>query len=51
VVVPLRVRSGFPGGQARVRIRVAFQACDSGGCRAPDSVLLEAPVDVPMWIR
>jgi hypothetical protein len=40
--------SGLPSspGEHRLRVRVSFQACDSRGCAAPDSVILEAPFTV-----
>jgi hypothetical protein len=44
VTVPLRVRAGRPPGEARVRLRVGFQACDVNDCRAPDSAVLDVPV-------
>jgi uncharacterized protein YyaL (SSP411 family) len=46
VTVPLRARPGRIPGDARVRIRVGFQACDATDCRAPDSVLLDIPVSI-----
>jgi uncharacterized protein YyaL (SSP411 family) len=46
VVVPLRVPAGAAPGSTRVRVRVAFQACDARACRAPDSVVIEAPLEV-----
>jgi uncharacterized protein YyaL (SSP411 family) len=46
VTVPLRVRPGRAAGNARVRVRVLFQACDAVDCAAPDDALLDAPVTI-----
>jgi len=46
VTVALRVGAGARPGPLRVRFRAAFQACRDEDCRAPESVVLEAPLEV-----
>ena len=46
VTVALRVGAGARPGPLRVRFRAAFQACRGEDCRAPESVVLEAPLEV-----
>jgi hypothetical protein len=42
ISVPLTL-GAMPDG-LQVRVRVAYQACDQRECRAPDSLVLEAPL-------
>ena len=37
-----------PAAAPRVRVRIAFQACDGTTCRDPESVLLEAAAPAPV---
>jgi len=46
VTVALRVPAGARPGPLRVRFRAAFQACRDEDCRPPESVVLEAPLEV-----
>ncbi|HSB60212.1 MAG TPA: protein-disulfide reductase DsbD domain-containing protein, partial [Vicinamibacteria bacterium] len=46
VSVPMRVPARARPGATRVRFRVTFQACRDDDCRPPESVLLEAPLEV-----
>lgn len=46
VVVALRVPPETAPGGMHVRLRVVFQACRGGDCRAPESALVEAPLAV-----
>jgi len=46
VTVALRIPAGAHPGPLRVRFRAAFQACRGEDCRPPESVLLEAPLEV-----
>ncbi len=46
VVVPLRVARGVVAGPTAVRVAVRFQACRGPRCSAPESVVLEAPLDL-----
>jgi uncharacterized protein YyaL (SSP411 family) len=46
VVTARLTPSPLKSGDHGLRVRVSFQACDSRGCSAPDSVILEAPFTV-----
>jgi uncharacterized protein YyaL (SSP411 family) len=46
VILPLRVRATAPTGPAPARLSVRFQACRRDRCEAPESVLLEAPLEI-----
>ena len=46
VTVALRVPAAARPGPLRVRFRAAFQACRDEDCRPPESVVLEAPLEV-----
>jgi hypothetical protein len=46
VILPLRVRADASAGPAPARLTVRFQACRRDRCEAPESVLLEAPLEI-----
>jgi uncharacterized protein YyaL (SSP411 family) len=46
VILLLRVRATAPPGPAPARLSIRFQACRRGLCEAPESVLLEAPLEI-----
>jgi uncharacterized protein YyaL (SSP411 family) len=46
VTVPVRIDRRAPAGDRRVGLRVVFQACDTAGCKPPQTAHLEVPVTI-----